>query len=168
MSGGSSDTATAASMAFEKKYPAVVSELLAALRALKINNPKATRSSVHIYPASLYAPNDRNAKDRRITSWKMTEHMYFKKDNGFPTLARGLFTEQVTSTDQVDQVPPAALATTVKDGESVTERIVARGYDKFFNTDEMAWTSVRDCAEQSLLTCFSGPLSRPTPFPLTT
>jgi tRNA ligase len=50
----------------------------------------------------------------------MTEHMYFKANNKFPTLARGLFTEEV-------------------DGQ---ERIVARGYDKFFNTDETAWTNV--------------------------
>jgi len=50
----------------------------------------------------------------------MTEHMYFQSNNNFPTLARGLFTEEV-------------------DGE---ERIVARGYDKFFNTDEVAWSYV--------------------------
>lgn len=52
----------------------------------------------------------------------MTEHMYFNADNRFPTLARGLFTEEL-------------------EGQ---ERIVARGYDKFFNTDETAWTSVSD------------------------
>jgi tRNA ligase len=150
---------SAAQMSFEKKYPAAVSELLAALRALRINNPKATRSSVHIYPASIYAPNDPDAKDRRIISWKMTEHLYFKKDNGFPTLARGLFTEQVTS---LDQVPPASLATCAVDGK-VDERIVARGYDKFFNTDEMAWTSVCSKPFYAMLTLYrSGRLSKRT------
>lgn len=74
----------------------------------------------------------------------MTEHMYFKKDNGFPTLARGLFTERVAS---VDEVPPAARETC---GDKPEERIVARGYDKFFNTDEMAWTSVSTCIEVAL------------------
>lgn len=120
------------------KFPAAVPDLLEALRALRIDNPKATKSSVHLYPAELYAPDDSTATDRRVTSWKMTEHMYFKKDNGFPTLARGLFTERVTSNDEV---PPAAMST-FPAGSKVAERIVARGYDKFFNTDEMAWTSV--------------------------
>jgi tRNA ligase len=67
----------------------------------------------------------------------MTEHMYFRKDNGFPTLARGLFTEEV----QPGAVPEAALETL---GDEYAERIVARGYDKFFNIDEMTWTTVSD------------------------
>lgn len=117
------------------RFPAGVSDLLEALAALKIANPKATRSSVHAYPASLYAPNDPKARDHSITSHKMTEHLYFRKDNGFPTLARGLFTENVENFQ--DEVPPPA-----RTGDVVRERIVARGYDKFFNTDEMAWTSV--------------------------
>jgi tRNA ligase len=109
-----------------EKHPASVPELLESLRNLKTQNPKAVRSNVHLYPASIYAGEDESASSsssegtRKITSWKMTEHMYFNANNQFPTLARGLFTEEV-------------------DGE---ERIVARGYDKFFNTDETAWTSV--------------------------
>lgn len=121
------------------QFPALVPELLTALRALKVTNPKATRSTVHIYPATLYAKNVATAKDRHITSWKMTEHMYFKKDNEFPTLARGLFTEPVSGKAAI---PPAALPTF--GSEPVKERIVARGYDKFFNTGEMAWTSVSE------------------------
>lgn len=121
----------------DDQFPPMVPELLSALRALKVSNPKATRSTVHIYPAKVYAPNVPSAKDRHITSWKMTEHMYFKKDNEFPTLARGLFTEPVGGKADV---PPAALSSF--GSGPVNERIVARGYDKFFNTGEMAWTSV--------------------------
>lgn len=120
------------------RFPAEVPALLSALRQLKADNPKACRSNVHLYPASVYAPELGKDADRHITSWKMTEHLYFKKDNGFPTLARGLFTEQVKS---ASEIPPAARASFGKD-EDMSERIVARGYDKFFNTDEMAWTSV--------------------------
>lgn len=128
-------TASSSSSAVMDPYPAAVPDLLDALRALRRNNPKATRSNVHVYPAGLYAPNDPSQTDRRLTSWKMTEHMYFRKDNGFPTLARGLFTEEV----QRGAVPEAALETL---GDEYTERIVARGYDKFFNINEMTWTSV--------------------------
>ncbi|BEJ17897.1 hypothetical protein CspHIS471_0701650 [Cutaneotrichosporon sp. HIS471] len=118
------------------QFPPLVPDLLTALRALKVANPKATRSTVHIYPAAVYANNVATAKDRQITSWKMTEHMYFKKDNEFPTLARGLFTEHVNGKSDV---PPAALQSL--GSGPFKERIVARGYDKFFNTGEMAWTS---------------------------
>jgi tRNA ligase len=107
-----------------EKHPESVGELLDSLRQLRESNPKAVKPTVHLYPASIYAPEDAESSSsstRRITSWKMTEHMYFQANNKFPTLARGLFTEEV-------------------DGE---ERIVARGYDKFFNTDEVAWTYVR-------------------------
>lgn len=113
-------------MASSNKHPASVPELLESLRNLREEDPKAVRSTVHLYPASLYdhdasdAEGSTSAETRRITSWKMTEHMYFKANNKFPTLARGLFSEEL-------------------DGD---ERIVARGYDKFFNTDEIAWTSV--------------------------
>ena len=119
-------------MASTDKHPASVSGLLESLRTLKEEDPKAVRSTVHLYPASLYAGSNADSdagssstslETRKITSWKMTEHMYFNANNKFPTLARGLFTEELL------------------DGE---ERIVARGYDKFFNTDETAWTNVCD------------------------
>lgn len=67
----------------------------------------------------------------------MTEYMYHNVHNQFPTFARGLFTEKVKA---YDEVPPFI----AKEGNSrVDERIVARGYDKFFNIDEVAWTNVR-------------------------
>lgn len=107
------------------KHPESVEVLLSSLRQLRESNPKAVKPTTHLYPPSIYAPDANDAESstcptRRITSWKMTEHMYFQANNKFPTLARGLFTEEV-------------------DGK---ERIVARGYDKFFNTDEVAWTYV--------------------------
>jgi tRNA ligase len=109
------------------KHPTSTSELLESLRKLRDDNPKAVKPTVHLYPTSIYAPeidddqaSSSSSSPRRITSWKMTEHMYFQSNNNFPTLARGLFTEEVN-------------------GE---ERIVARGYDKFFNTDEVAWSYV--------------------------
>ncbi|KAJ1845934.1 trna ligase, partial [Coemansia sp. RSA 2708] len=57
--------------------------------------------------------------DRDITSWKSTDYLYKKEPCPLPTQARGLFTG-------------------VDDGE---ERIVARGYDKFFNINEVRKTS---------------------------
>ena len=141
------------------KHPESVPALLASLRNLALTQPKAVRATVHIYPAEVYA-NDESlhaessatgaarARDRRITSWKMTEHMYFQSDNPFPTLARGLFTEELGNENGADAVD-AADAEPDNDGGGITgsgvksDRIVARGYDKFFNIDEVAWTNVR-------------------------
>ncbi|CEH13830.1 hypothetical protein CBOM_01726 [Ceraceosorus bombacis] len=68
-----------------------------------------------------------------LTSWKVSEFAYrkvevvgLKEDADIPTLARGLFT--------------AADMEWQGKGEQKRERIVARGYDKFFNVDEMRWT----------------------------
>jgi tRNA ligase len=137
------------------KHPASVHELVASLRHLLETNPKAIRSTVHLYPASIYGDNGEGSsmgslRDRKIRSWKMTEHMYFNADNPFPTLARGLFTEKV---EREDPLPPSvALA---EDGDR--DRIVARGYDKFFNIDEVEWTnvSIRIASRRSLMS-FSG------------
>ncbi|PWN39423.1 hypothetical protein IE81DRAFT_369099 [Ceraceosorus guamensis] len=69
-----------------------------------------------------------------LTSWKVSEFAYRKvevvsleEDADIPTLARGLFTA-------------AADMESEGKGETKRERIVARGYDKFFNVDEMRWT----------------------------
>lgn len=135
--GGTQDSKAEAA---ESRFPADVPGLLNALDKLKKDNPKACRSTTHFYPSAVYAPELGSEGDRHITSWKMTEHMYFKQDNGFPTLARGLFTDKV---DSPSDIPPAALETFGQASSDKSERIVARGYDKFFNTGEMAWTSVR-------------------------
>ncbi|WVR06422.1 hypothetical protein IAU60_003453 [Kwoniella sp. DSM 27419] len=125
----------------EEKHPESVPALLSSLRHLQETNPKAVRANVHLYPASIYA-NDVEAsssqlRDRKITSWKMTEHMYFNASNPFPTLARGLFTEAVEEGDPL----PDEVYNSAAEGSRPKDRIVARGYDKFFNTDEMEWTS---------------------------
>ncbi|WWC96209.1 hypothetical protein V866_003076 [Kwoniella sp. B9012] len=124
------------------KHPESIPALMSSLRHLRDTNPKAVRANVHVYPASLYANNGESSssgsmRDRKITSWKMTEHMYFNSQNPFPTLARGLFTEEVQESDPLpDEVNSA--------GDGCTrpkDRIVARGYDKFFNIDEVEWTN---------------------------
>ncbi|KAJ6470423.1 RNA ligase [Mycena sanguinolenta] len=55
-----------------------------------------------------------------IASWKMAEHKYYVVPSPFPTLARGVFSLKQP------------------DGQY---RIVARGYDKFFNIGEVGWTT---------------------------
>lgn len=122
------------SKASKEKHPSSVPALLASLRSLEKApaKPKPVKSTQFLYPASLYATTQPEAssstsppKDRLITSWKMNEFMYRKADNPFPTLARGLFTEQVEGSNGQHE-----------------DKIVARGYDKFFNIDEVAWTYV--------------------------
>ncbi|CAH7682142.1 RNA ligase-domain-containing protein [Phakopsora pachyrhizi] len=61
-----------------------------------------------------------------IRSWTMTEHVYRKDHCPFPTMARGLFTHQ-------NFRPDLGLG-------RGRHRIVARGYDKFFNIDEVPST----------------------------
>ncbi|KAF7291694.1 tRNA ligase [Mycena chlorophos] len=70
-----------------------------------------------VRPTTYKAPADPSMS---ITSWKMNEHKYYVVPSPFPTLARGLF-----STEQ-------------KEGQF---RIVARGYDKFFNIGELGWVT---------------------------
>lgn len=65
---------------------------------------------------------------RILTSWKMADYAYKREPCPFPTRARGLFTEKVA--DEKDEQPEEY-------------RIVARGYDKFFNIGEVSWTHVR-------------------------
>lgn len=126
----------------EDKHPDSVPTLLASLKHLRETNPRAVRSNVHLYPAEIYTDNGEGSstghkRDRRITSWKMTEHMYHNPSNPFPTLARGLFTEEV---EEGDPLPEEVVK---GEGKGLKERIVARGYDKFFNIGETAWTNVR-------------------------
>ncbi|KAK8858676.1 hypothetical protein IAR55_002905 [Kwoniella newhampshirensis] len=129
------------------KHPESVPALLSSLRHLQKVNPKAVRATVHLYPPSIYGNNGEDhtnpsassskLRTRKITSWKMTEHMYFKASNPFPTLARGLFTEEV---EEDDPLPAVAQDSEGREGR-LKDRIVARGYDKFFNIDEVEWTN---------------------------
>ncbi|CAK5270224.1 unnamed protein product [Mycena citricolor] len=110
------------------------SALVKALIALS-NDSKKKR----LVTSSKYAaPADPSIE---VTSWKMNEFKYYEVPSPFPTLARGIFTTE--------------------DGNGV-HRIVARGYDKFFNVGEVAgllcvrsiscnWTLADDTAQKRAL-----------------
>ena len=69
-----------------------------------------------------------------LESWKMSESRYYDVPSPFPTLARGLFSIKEHGTN----------------GDELRYRIVARGYDKFFNIGEVPWTTVR-CVPPALI-----------------
>lgn len=60
----------------------------------------------------------------------MNEFKYYDVPSPFPTLARGLYSQKLGGGD----------------GGGERHRIVARGYDKFFNIGEVPWTTVRDAS----------------------
>jgi hypothetical protein len=105
------------------------SQLIADLIALSKNSPKLVKSSV--YPA----PSDPNLL---VTSWKMNEFKYYDVPSPFPTYSRGLFTLELQ---------PAR-----------SYRIVARGYDKFFNIGEVPWTEVMSLAALSFSSSHRHPI----------
>jgi len=125
--------------------PESVDALVSSLERLKVNNPKAVNFNDHTYSvlgqASGSSPHDGVDRDaasgssqvaqRYIRSWKMSEHLYRRKDCPFPTLARGLFTA-------AEDYGFPSKAQSSKGKEKI--RIVARGYDKFFNIGEVDWT----------------------------
>lgn len=78
---------------------------------------------------------------RVLTSWKMQDFAYKRDPCPFPTRARGLFTEKL----QVGKGKGEEGAKPKDQEKSKGEeyRIVARGYDKFFNVGEVSWTQVR-------------------------
>lgn len=129
--------------------PESVDALLDSLNRLKINQPKAVSQTIHIYEPSKDLHDETVTsfdKDKRyITSWKMQEHLYRRKDCPFPTLARGLF----TATADVSVQNTQQRGTTTGDEERKKIRIVARGYDKFFNIGEVPWTEVGEDARFS-------------------
>ena len=90
------------------------SQLIADLVALSNKSPKLVKSSA--YPA----PSDPSLL---VVSWKMNEFKYYDIPSPFPTYARGLFAIQPNPAES-------------------RYRIVARGYDKFFNIGEVPWTEV--------------------------
>ena len=114
------------------------SDLIEDLKALSKKSPKLVRSTEYRAPAdgSIF-----------VRSWKMNEFKYYDIPSPFPTLARGLFTQEI-------KVP----------GKKVRHRIVARGYDKFFNIGEVPWNTV------SLASAFlpetASDISLPRPLPM--
>ena len=82
-----------------------------------------------------------------ITRWKLDEYKYNVVPCPFPTLARGLFTTKVGEPGKGEE----------------THKIVARGYDKFFNIGEVPWTTV--CILMTaIFTYYSHHLSSGMPF----
>ncbi len=73
----------------------------------------------------------------------MNEFKYYDVPSPFPTLARGLFTQDVKIGGGEGEGEGG-------EGGEVRHRIVARGYDKFFNIGEVPWTTVSVCCYSSL------------------
>ncbi|CAO1639220.1 unnamed protein product [Sympodiomycopsis kandeliae] len=106
-------------------------DLIQSLRQASLKsdtNPKPLiRSTVHRLPVTTVDKGKGKAditQEYEITSWKTAEFAYRKAASvgigkDLPTLARGLFTVR---------------------GSDDGERILVRGYDKFFNVGEMGWT----------------------------
>ncbi|KAF8257890.1 RNA ligase-domain-containing protein [Lactarius quietus] len=89
------------------------SELIADLHALNKKSPKLVKVAQYATPA---------LPEVNVESWKMNEFKYYEIPSPFPTLARGLFSLK-------------------EPGDDPRYRIVARGYDKFFNIGEVPWTT---------------------------
>ncbi|KAH7338320.1 RNA ligase-domain-containing protein [Rhizoctonia solani] len=99
------------------------SSLIRELRSLAKNKPKLVRGKKYAVPG----------QSIELTSWKMTEWMYTKSPCPFPTLARGLFTRWIPARGHEND--PEGTPRAGKD------QIVVRGYDKFFNMNEVKWNT---------------------------
>ncbi|KAH8917429.1 hypothetical protein BT69DRAFT_1269017 [Atractiella rhizophila] len=92
---------------------------------------KLMRYTVHRVPHRLSTSKDgEELYMHELTSWKFQEWAYKKNPNPLPVLARGFFTEKLAKSQNTD-VPGSF-------GENW--RVLARGYDKFFNVGEVSWT----------------------------
>ncbi|KAG8733154.1 hypothetical protein FRC11_008359 [Ceratobasidium sp. 423] len=99
------------------------SDLIRQLRSLAKKQPKLIRGKKYAIPG----------QSIELTSWKMTEWMYTKSPCPFPTLARGLFTRWIPARGH--EKDPEGAPGAGKD------QIVVRGYDKFFNMNEVKWNT---------------------------
>jgi tRNA ligase len=104
------------------------SRLIADLHSLHKKSPKLVKPVKYAVPT---------VPDITVESWKMNEWKYYNIPSPFPTLARGLFSMEEKG-----------------EGEGPRYRIIARGYDKFFNIGEVPWTNVRFCLCTTLNLCF--------------
>ncbi|KAF7364146.1 tRNA ligase [Mycena sanguinolenta] len=93
------------------------SALVARLHEISAKKPKLIKSSEYSAPADA---------EIKVRSWKMDEFKYYDVPSPFPTLARGIFTVELPKAAETD---------------AQEYRIVARGYDKFFNIGEVPWTN---------------------------
>ncbi|KAJ1305166.1 hypothetical protein OPQ81_000197 [Rhizoctonia solani] len=99
------------------------SSLIRQLRSLAKKQPKLIRGKKYAVPG----------QSIELTSWKMTEWMYTKSPCPFPTLARGLFTRWIPARGHGNDPEGAPGAG--------RDQIVVRGYDKFFNMNEVKWNT---------------------------
>lgn len=142
----------------QKKYILVYKEKLLAKKLLEsLKPPMGPVKTDSDLVRALFALNSKHAKSTvytapadpsiKLRSWKMMEHRYYDIPSPFPTLARGLFTRDLTEQD--------AEGKNAKGGEDTAKKyqIVVRGYDKFFNIGEVPWTEVRVLG--SLISCRS-------------
>jgi tRNA ligase len=97
------------------------SSLVSELIDLAKKSPKLVKASTYAAPAD---------KSIEVKSWKMNEFKYYDVPSPFPNLARGIFSVELPNSER---------------------RIVARGYDKFFNIGEVPWNTVRFRVEWRLL-----------------
>ena len=96
---------------------------------LQVMANTGSRKRALVKTSSYKAPAD---PEIVINSWKLDEFKYYDVPSPFPTLARGLFTQRLDKSKN-----------DTEDGsDAVKYRIVARGYDKFFNIGEVPWTKV--------------------------
>ncbi|GAA6060180.1 hypothetical protein JCM10212_005181 [Sporobolomyces blumeae] len=89
---------------------------------------RSTEHTVRVPRTRNEAGAEGDTEERVLTSWKMADYAYKREPCPFPTRARGLFTEKVGDEEY---------------------RIVARGYDKFFNVNEVSWTQWDKISEHS-------------------
>ncbi|KAK0460932.1 RNA ligase [Desarmillaria tabescens] len=87
------------------------SQLISDLASLATKKPKLVNSTVYDAPAD---------PTIKVRSWKMNEYKYYDVPSPFPSLVRGIFSVDLPEN---------------------RHRIVARGYDKFFNIGEVPWTT---------------------------
>ena len=115
------------------RYSEEDSQLIADLHKLSKKSPKLVKSSTYPAPAD---------PETIVRSWKMNEFKYYDIPSPFPTLARGLFTVEL----------PNQGAEGTERADTSKYRIIARGYDKFFNIGEVPWTRVRHAIANTIST----------------
>ena len=138
MASTSTDVPDVSSLSISSKKELSSSSLVSSLILVSLKSPSLVKAAGHDVQLKS------ESKPRKIWSWRMNEWKYSASPCPFPTLARGLFTEWVPESekkwsDGTDEVKKGKTRKT----EDGFHRIVARGYDKFFNMNEVRWNSVR-------------------------
>ncbi|KAG6889608.1 hypothetical protein C0995_016134 [Termitomyces sp. Mi166 len=114
------------------EYSEKDSKLITSLHKLSKKSPKLVKSSTYKAPADPTIV---------VRSWKMNEFKYYDIPSPFPTLARGLFSVELTKESVEEATKDEDEATKEENVDEKKFRIVARGYDKFFNIGEVPWTT---------------------------